>query len=106
MTRQPRELSLEVCNERHRNMNWAIGIMFSVLTLLVGITGWAAIAANQATIQVTAEKVKTEENRLYIRQDMIDLKTWMKSMADKQDKMNDSLQRLVVQREGDQARKQ
>ena len=87
---------------RHRPILWAVGALFAMLGLLITLVGWSAMAAraasdeaSQAARSAESLQIRTGEYRDYMKADMIDLKASMKSMADKQDRMNEHIQRLI-----------
>lgn len=92
----------EWCAARHRPTVWAVGLLFvftAVLVIMVGWSCWAATAsANEATRAIQHSElleVSVTESRTSLRDDMAELKASIKMLVEKQEKMNEHIQRLL-----------
>ena len=91
-----------LCHDRHWWTNWAIGLMFSLLGLMVVMLGWAINSASCASSEAMkavnrAESVETRatSDRDYIKENIGELKVSVQRMGEKQDRMNGDIQRLI-----------
>lgn len=96
----------EKCDDRHRNVNWVIGILFLLLTTILGVNGWlvqlvgnASARADNAARQVEVQAARIEEQRDRVKSDIADLRERLCTIGAKVDRMNDSVQRLVEKTE-------
>jgi hypothetical protein len=94
------------CDSRHKTLNWVITTMFAMLVALMTIGGWSVVSAHNAVITASdvasnlrVEQSRSTDYREQSKQDMSELKAWFRTLSEKQDKMNDSVQRLVVKQE-------
>jgi parvulin-like peptidyl-prolyl isomerase len=78
------------------------GVLLTIIGLIVVFVGWAGVAANcakddavKAASNASTIGIRNEEYRTYMKQDMIEVKSSIRALSDKQDRMNESLQRLI-----------
>lgn len=98
--------SAEDCMNRHRTINRMQGVILTLIGLIAIFIGWAGVAANcaredavNAASAASILGVKNDEYRNYMKQDMIDMKQSIRSISEKQDRMNESIQRLIQKTE-------
>lgn len=97
MAKVHEQWSPEVCRERHGTVTWVTGVLFSVLGLVFLIVGWSLTKSYTAASQVEVISTQLQDDRVNIKEDVADLKGWMRAMSAKQDKTNETLQVLVAQ---------
>jgi hypothetical protein len=106
MTIKHETFNATTCNERHSAVWKTITAMLVVLGLILTIVGWSLTVTQKAQDQVATaeyrigiEATKTAEFRVSIKDDLGSLRAWLQKLVDKQDKTNDSVQRLIQQHE-------
>lgn len=98
------------CERKHKNVNWAITIIFTILTL--GLSAMGGVAASAYTIRQESATIKTECDRARIelrsdlnktelllkqyREDMVDIRRSLKEINEKIDSMNIKLERHLA----------
>ncbi len=98
--------SAERCNDRHTSIGWVLKSVVAVMSVLCVVVGWMVVATARASSEAAAaaraaevQAAKNDEYRVYVKQDMADLKMALRALVEKQERMNESLQRLLQRAE-------
>ena len=100
--------SKEDCLDVHKSITKKFGFIIGALSLLCIFIGWNTYSANyarekadDAAYESSVFSARSDEYRLYMKQDMQSVKASIEKLSDKQDTMNDSVQRLITKVEND-----
>jgi len=105
--------SSDRCDERHRGVGRTMGVLLTLMGLMATFVGWTIVSSNAARSEAQAAVIqaqtaaaaasllgaKNDEYRDYMKQDMKDVKASILVMSGKQDRMNESVQRLLQKSE-------
>ena len=119
MVQRLEEWSPEVCRNNHWWFKVTFGVFAALATTMLAIStitvsaqahlgDQVAAAAQKADAAVAEIRIKgaaDTEYRMRIDNTLNELRSWMRTAADKQDRMNDSIQRLLQIQEQEQKRK-
>lgn len=96
----------DVCNQRHTSVWRTVTALFLTLGILMTAIGWLITEVRTATVNaagaataVQVQVARADESRVNINEALTSLRVWIKTMSEKQDRMNDSLIRLVEAQE-------
>lgn len=103
------------CQEKHRQLNWVLGILVTLILGMIGVAGmsWSAAQSASARAQSVDDKTSQVGEALRIDQakttvfrenqtrSLDELRIWIRRMGDKQDSMSDALNRLVTLKENE-----
>ena len=93
----------QICQDKHRGlMRTNVFILVSIIGM-TGVFAWFVdnqqstdAVAQQALQECRVEKATNDEYKKNLNDAVLSLKSWTKDISAKQDKLNDSMQRLIA----------
>ncbi len=90
------------CRDRHRTIKYFNVILISLLSIIMGVVGLSLVGQqaissqyHQACQDIAVERERSDQNKERIMADLSGIKGQVSRIDEKQDRMNNSLQRLL-----------